>query len=307
MTKIMGVDFSGARDDRKTWLADGRLDNGRLNLESCRSVQRADLAVILANLDGPTVVAMDFPFSVPAEFAKYWQREIVANGGTLPVFETMPNLWAAAASTEWKTFEEIVLKFVERCKKRGEQKFLARKYDKGIPEAQSPLKPKGNPTMLPMTFRGMQLLHRVWQCPTTNHVCVLPLSVPCRDCYTTFLEVMPGAALKRLGIKTEKYKGSSKASERNLEKEQRLLILSQLKDARITTPIEVVLSDSVSSSCLENRGGDALDAVVAAITAAMWHKDEERFHRPEDVADIDWETVMLEGWLYAPKTLDGNE
>ena len=301
MVKILGVDFSGARDDRKTWVAEGQLDDDRLNLESCRSVQRPDLAVILANLDGPAVVAMDFPFSVPAEFAKCWKQEIPANGGTAPVFETMPHLWATAANTEWKTFEEIVLNFGKRGTNPGEWKWPVRECDGDIHEAQSPLKPKGNPTMLPMTFRGMQLLHRLWQCPTVNHVCVPPLSFPCRDCYTTLLEVMPGAVLSRLGIRHQKYKGSSKAADRKREKDQRRKILSQLKEARMTTPFEVVLLESVSNSCLENREGDALDAVVAAVTAAMWHIDPQQFRRPEDIDGVDWETVMLEDWLYAPK------
>ena len=302
---IIGVDFSGAKSDRNTWLAQGHLDkDGLLRLNCCRSVQRADLTVILANLDEPAVVAMDFPFSVPKKFASHWQQYLVTNGGTAPVFETMPDLWAAAANTEWKTFEKIAGAFGRRLEKqdekRVERKWSIRKYDKCVSEAQSPLKPTGNPTMLPMTFRGMQMLHRLWHCPTVNHTCVLPLSAPSQGNYTALLEVMPGAVLNRLGVKHGKYKGRRYAAD---EKRQREKILLQLRNPLITFPVRVDLS-KVCSSCLENWRGDALDAVVAAVAAAMWHKNQQKFHRPEDVDGLDSETVMLEGWLYAPKAAE---
>ena len=40
---ILGVDFSGAQDDRNTWLAEGFLEGNRLSLESCRPVSRHEL------------------------------------------------------------------------------------------------------------------------------------------------------------------------------------------------------------------------------------------------------------------------
>ena len=52
---ILGVDFSGAQNDRNTWLAQGFLENTRLSLTSCACVSRDELAGILAESSGPTV------------------------------------------------------------------------------------------------------------------------------------------------------------------------------------------------------------------------------------------------------------
>ena len=41
---ILGVDFSGAQNDRNTWLAQGFLENTRLSLASCACVSRDELA-----------------------------------------------------------------------------------------------------------------------------------------------------------------------------------------------------------------------------------------------------------------------
>ena len=72
--QILGVDFSGAQTDRNTWLARGSLRGNTLSFDSCRPVKRAKLTDELAKCAGPTVAALDFPFSVPREFARFWQR-----------------------------------------------------------------------------------------------------------------------------------------------------------------------------------------------------------------------------------------
>ena len=62
--QIFGVDFSGARADRNTWLTQGVLRNdGSLVLEECRRVKRRELEDLLRNTQGPAVAALDFPFS----------------------------------------------------------------------------------------------------------------------------------------------------------------------------------------------------------------------------------------------------
>ena len=70
--EILGVDFSGARSDNNTWLAQGALDDRGLVLWCCRAVPREELTELLAETTGPAIAALDFPFSVPLPFARYW-------------------------------------------------------------------------------------------------------------------------------------------------------------------------------------------------------------------------------------------
>ena len=71
--EIGGVDFSGAKSDDRTWAARGVLDRRGLTLHECRPLRRAELAEMLASLPGGSVAALDFPFSVPQAFARFWQ------------------------------------------------------------------------------------------------------------------------------------------------------------------------------------------------------------------------------------------
>jgi len=77
-TRIVGVDFSGGvRAGAKIWIASGRIKDGRLLIETCvpaadlrgsgleRATCLAALRMHLAGL-GPTVVGLDFPFSLPS-------------------------------------------------------------------------------------------------------------------------------------------------------------------------------------------------------------------------------------------------
>ena len=160
------------------------------------------------------MAALDFPFSVPREFARFWQPEEAPIFET-PVFETMPDLWAAAAGMDWNDFSALRDAFVARY---GE---LKRSCDP--PESYSCLH-RVNPNMVPMTFRGMQMLHRLWTGNTANPMSVPPLpdrsrpdrSRPDRSRTdevpdTVLLEVMPGAVLRRMGLPFKGYKNGARA------------------------------------------------------------------------------------------------
>ena len=273
MTKIMGVDFSGARDDRNTWLTIGNLDGLALTLESCARITRADLTETLAACSGPTVAALDFPFATPQSFARFWQ----------PDARTMPDLWAAA-NLEYADFLALRNEFVAQ---HGEPK---RACDP--PESYSCLH-MVNPIMLPMTFRGMQMLHRLWAGPTANPMSVPPLpqaSRPGCGAATELLEVMPGAVLRRLGLPFKGYKGGARAAERRHQ------IVSQL--AQRSYPIRFNFGEFEDIAL---RNHDALDSVVAAVAASLWAIEPGRFPQPPEEGQPEYDpVVMLEGWLYAP-------
>ena len=72
MTTIIGVDFSGARTDRNTWITRGHLaGNDSLLLTSAQRIRRSVLYDLLLVIPTPAVAALDFPFGVPAQFAKF--------------------------------------------------------------------------------------------------------------------------------------------------------------------------------------------------------------------------------------------
>ena len=309
--RIIGVDFSGAGSDNalgKTWLAQGWLDGNILTINSCYPISRACLTNKLAGLSGPAVAAMDFPFSVPVEFAKCWQKrpDIVAEGAT------MPDLWKAAARTKWGDFEKLATGFGKQRKKLGKQKWPVRECDQGIPEAKSPLQHKANPDMLPMTFAGMQMLNDLYPGSANKPVWIPPLPRPDQNPHTTLLEVMPGAVLRRLELPFVRYKDGKQSLDLRLQNRRR--ILDNLPER--ANPVKVCLSVPVKRChkgcgvagekgkptrlydiCLYHH--DALDAVVAAIAAALWAIPETRKHfvKPQNPDDP---TIQLEGSIYTP-------
>ncbi len=277
MVQILGVDFSGARADNNTWLTRATLEGTSLSLLDVRRVTRLELTDTLAACSVPTVAALDFPFATPASYAGYWAPEA----------RTMPDLWRAAASMEYENFLTIRDEFVSE---HGEPK---RACDP--PESYSCLH-MVNPIMLPMTFRGMQMLHRLWFGETSNAISVPPLpecSCQSAGAVTELLEVMPGAALRRLGLPYKGYKGGAKASER------RRSIVANLPVRAL--PVEL---DFGEFEGLALRSHDALDSIVAAVAAALWALAPERFPKPPTEGEAGFDpVVLLEGWLYAPASI----
>ena len=186
-TTIIGVDFSGAQADNKTWIARGHLTadgKGALRLdETPHPIRREELYQLLISVEPPAVVAMDFPFGVPNKFATHLSLSLGYMRGD------MRNLWATVAAMSFSDFERKRDEFVVAS---GE---LRRVWDRiHYPESISPLH-KGGPSMIQMTYHGISLLQRLHQNPC-NRWQVPPLcpDEPNRDA-VTLLEVMPGAAL----------------------------------------------------------------------------------------------------------------
>ena len=243
MVQIVGVDFSGARADNNTWLTQAALKGTSLSLLDVRRVTRLELTDSLAACSVPTVAALDFPFATPASYAGFWAPEA----------RTMPDLWRAAASMEYEDFLTIRDEFVSE---HGEPK---RACDP--PESYSCLH-MVNPIMLPMTFRGMQMMHRLWFGETSNAISVPPLpeyTYPGSAAITELLEVMPGAVLRRLGLPFKGYKGGARAPER------RRSVVAKLPVRAL--PIEFEFGEFEG---LALRSHDALDSIVAAVAAALW-------------------------------------
>ena len=278
--QIFGVDFSGARADRNTWLTQGVLRNdGSLVLEECRRVKRRELEDLLRNTQGPAVAALDFPFSVPEVFARR----------LAPGAKTMRDVWQAVSKLDLSKFRDLCDKFVDKWRKesvnnRGEPKRMADIHYRG---SFSPLH-KVNPNMVPMTFWGMQMLNSLW-----DDVCSVPplTSNPKRQ--LTLLETMPGAALKDFGLPHKGYKKGKQA----LEKRKK--ILKELS-SRSSVPLSNL--SNFEAYCL--RSDDCLDSLVAAVVAALWHSKPQLFQLEHQGSSKDFEeAIQLEGRIYSPVRL----
>lgn len=279
-TTILGVDFSGAKSDKNTWVTRGTLSGNSLEISSCEPTPRAELAILLGSAPKNTIAALDFPFSVPREFASY----------LLPSAEDMPELWNATANMEFQDFMALRDGFVLE---HGEP---YRRGDLYFPECYSCLH-KANPNMVPMTFRGMQMLDGLWRSgcrvpPLPNGTRTGPL----------LLESMPGAALRALGLPFKGYKKGQNA----------LSLRRQILDGLGTmSGVGLPNLSRFRDYCLESD--DCLDSVAAAVAACLWNKDPTMFRLPQDgPGDVsrrggtpnpnenELRTAQLEGWLYAP-------
>ena len=285
---IVGVDFSGAKADKNTWVTQGVLTGGALAIDSCQAMPRAELANLLESLPGSAVAALDFPFSVPREFAAQWLPEVAA----------MPEIWEAAAGMEFEDFLSLRDGFVAE---HGEP---LRRGDLYFPECYSCLH-KANPNMVPMTFRGMQMLDRLWRAGCRVPPLSDPPPVHGNRTGPVLLESMPGAALRAFGLPFKGYKKG------RLAVELRRRILDGL-DA--CSGVKLANLERFNDHCMGND--DCLDSVVATVAACLWERDPSLFRLPQDgPGDAtrrgrdpappepeynELSTARLEGWLYAP-------
>ena len=257
---VIGVDFSGAKLDANTWMASGVLRSDGLQVNDIRPVTRDELLALLREAPEEAVASVDFPFSVPQPFAN-----VLAGSPN-----DMADVWAGVADMSMAEFIALRDTFVAE---HGE---LRRECDLSHGEAFSVLH-KANPNMLPMTLRGMQMLHRL-QAPNVRILCQ-DKPGPAK---LTVLECMPGATLKGLRLPYKAYKNGRRRDE------LRRRILDGLASA---VPVPLANVEEVGEQCLAVH--DALDAVVAALNSAVYMTCPEAVSTPPD-GDI----YRLEGWIY---------
>ena len=288
---IVGVDFSGAVEKgnrSNTWKTEAQLYGYTLEIEDCRPIQRASLTEFLENLqDDDSVVAMDFPFSVPRKFAEE----------LLPTSGKMPDVWRTVAEDikEYHLFKKLRDSFVER---HGE---IIRCGDANYGGPFSPLKTEGSPVMLPMTFYGMKMLHQLWQSEKGFRVPPLPI-VYRNGAYRngpTLLETMPGVLLRSFGLPARNYKTKNKTNQGHPEKVREKILVGLERKCGPTLQIR----EKERKECIDGKNGDCLDSLVAAIGAAMWVLNKSQFLTPRESVphSEEMDNAQLEGWIYAPK------
>ena len=292
MVKIIGVDFSGDKRDTNTWITEGQLQGAELTISDCRSIKRADLVGKLT-VESYAVAAMDFPFSVPIAFARYWQ----------PDSGEMPDLWSTATNMKLGDFNA-------KCESYAAKMEKGKKHPLRIGDLYS-IRPLSclNTRIRPMTFYGMQMLHRLWE--SASGFRVPPLDDSGRN-GPVLLEVMPGAALEVLGLPYKLYKNGPKKQDNRSKILESLGSKSGVKITNLGTFEEKYRSND-----------DALDSLVAAVVAALWDLDNLQFRSPscdptnpprdpkslarnrraaEKARNMPQvEAARREGWIYVPE------
>ena len=278
MTNIIGIDYSGAKDDRNTWVAQGRLTpEGALVFEGANMIRRKDVVNLLIAVSAPTIAAIDFPFCVPQEFA-----EFLNTGGDL---KAMPDVWRIIDDMSLDDFyaarDAYVKHFGIEPKRAGDAAHFSERLlaaAQGEPE-------HGSDDISGHSHAARAVLKDLsrWIVP--------PLETPGNQAETvTLLETMPGAFLRAIGTI---YKGYKKPKSAALRDERRNTILDAVQ---LNSGIALPNLSELREDCIAND--DCLDAVVAAVAAARWARNPARFRHP---SPAELAAAKLEGWIYVPK------
>ncbi|WP_374653012.1 hypothetical protein [Dongia sp.] len=240
MTRLLGIDFSGAQDaGRKIWVAEARSCDGPLEIGSCRPAEdlpgggkRPDFAIAalarFITAEPDTIAGCDFPFSLPLELVR---------AGT----------WREFALGFRRRFADPQ-NFHDLCHRDTGGIEVKRRTDR---EDRTPFN-SFNLRLYRQTWWGIGHLlaplvasdaARIW--PQMQRHPKKPLIVEvCAACSLIRLDVYPS------------YKGKSPA-----HRQARQRILEHLVARGFLAPPRRCLR----ALLLDNRGGDALDAVIGAI------------------------------------------
>ncbi|WP_255150657.1 DUF429 domain-containing protein [Halorarius halobius] len=266
--QVHGVDFSAARSaGEKLWLASADDDGERLRVERVRpaadaygpdrEAAHAGLRAFVRDCEADAAVGLDCSFGLPRAVAdaESWRALVDGFGDR---FDAVDRLKGDCA---------------ERAKRRtgGERTYLKRATDART-GAQSPY----HWLVAAQTFYGI----RDVVAPLASEVSVEPMA-PSPDA-TSLLEAYPAATLRALGLPSRRYKNDGDHPGAH---ERRETILEGLREWGVS------LANGVERVLLDDTGGDALDAVVAAVATARAAREE---FAVEDTDAYD----PLEGYIY---------
>ena len=268
---IVGVDFSGAKAEGKTWVAEGRLlSNGHLTVDRVQPFLRDDLSEFLQDVPLGTVVALDFPFSLPRVFLESLSIRV----------PTMREVWPHIADMPLDIYIKACKGFGWHPKRRGDNHYSV---------SLSAL----NSRLVPMTYRGIKMLNKLNKShPGRWWIPPLDRGEPPVD-RITLLEVMPGAILWSLGFDRATVKGYKNAKD---SLETRNHVINKLSGFARDAHIEIL--NLLDFRRVFRANDDSLDSVVAALAAASWATNRASFLHPLCDEHTD---AILEGWIYAPK------
>lgn len=251
--RIAGVDFSGARNAGKLiWIASGFIADDGFHLEECfpasdlpgsgADKDRA-LPALVNFLAGETdaIIGLDYPFSLPARLIQ----------------EKSWEEFIAAFPTNYPSADH----FRNTCQKAAQGRELKRRTDV---EARTPFSAY-NLRLYRQTYDGIRnVLHPL----VSNDLArVIPVQTP-HDDKPVLAEACPASLLKaeNLYVSYKSKEGDGRA---------------KILDGLIARKLMANPSPALRAILLENKGGDALDAAIAAIIA-MRARNDPTASRPRD-------------------------
>jgi hypothetical protein len=241
--RVVGVDFSGARDaGRLIWIAEGRLVSGSVRVEACfsatdlpgggteRDAAHAALVAYLA-LQSDALVGLDLPFSLP--------RALIPDRAWVDFVRAYPARFATSAE------------FRSAAVAAGNGRELKRRTDI---ETRVPFAP-ANMRMYRQVHYGIGAI--LSPLISADAARAIPMQAPAEG-KPILAEICPASLLKSLDLYPS-YKGTTSG-----HRDARRRILAGLVARRLVAGPSKSLEDKL----IGDRGGDALDAVLAAIAAA---------------------------------------
>lgn len=260
--RVLGVDFSGARDaGNRIWVAEGVATAKGVKIDTCRRardlpggavVKDAALEALVTQiaLAGDAVIGLDFPFSLPASL----------------IVEPDWESFVASFADKYPTADS----FRDACRLATGGKELKRRTDV---ESRVPFG-VFNLRLYRQTHAGIsQVLRPLVTC---GAVCVVPMQPP-EPGKPTLVEACPASLLKREGLYPS-YKGNTETHD-----SARRDIVGGLMRKNLLAP----LPRSLRSTVLGDPGGDALDAVIAAICAFRAAIDPTAFVPRDDLEALE--------------------
>lgn len=278
-SNIFGVDFSGAKlAGRNTWIARlERSPRGRplyrlaelSGLEQlCGTAERGvalDHLVSMVRSSDGALWALDFPFGLPVE--------VMGQRARWPDQLEFLRAWG-------NDDYGVGLECVRRARELGGPMHIRRLTDT---EQKAPFDPY-HYRIIYQTFYGMRdVLGPLWR---RKQTAILPFQYRrLASARRVLVEACPASTLKRMGLPHQNYKQPEGGPLINKRRRTRRAIVDGLTK-------HVSISKAHRRVIMRNGGGDALDAVIAALGAVRaWgecdHKQISRHHR-----------YPLEGHLY---------
>jgi hypothetical protein len=273
--RVYGVDFSGAQNaERNVWIAGGPLTDDGVDIETLGSARELlgdasgreathDALVDWLRERESAAVGLDFSFGLPSTL--------------LDAMEDSPGHWTAFLDafppdgcSDPDSFEDWGK---ERTREAtdGERAFLKRETDEQV-GASSPYGFIGST----ITFYGIRdvLAPLILGDDDGRGVAeVAPMQTTTFEPPVTLLETYPAGVLDDLGLQRRNYKGASDA-ERAARRENL---------EGLTSSVDVSVYDDDRTTIVDDTGGDALDAVVAA--AATYRAVDGDFAHDENHYD----------------------
>jgi len=265
--RIYGVDFSGAKDaGRRMWIAGGTAEGDTLRIETCRSADALPgsgrsrdrcLAALRDFIGAQAACAfgLDFPFGLP--------QPLVGQDSWDDFVESFPGAYASP---------EV---FRQSCRAAAGGRELKRVTDR---ESKTPFAPY-NLRLYRQTYFGIRdVLHPLVR---GGLACILPMQRRRAD-RAWVLEICPASTLKQEWLYMP-YKG--RADEHRAARGHILERLEAMSALSISMP-------AVREAVLDDRGGDALDSVIAALATFRPLRD------PAHLVVESGSPYALEGYVY---------